>query len=260
MRSAEDLRSRWLELIPAIMSRTGMYASSGREMQIIADQVLADLCFLDDRDADWQQARRRLQSYGKRGVTGPFEALFGSPRCQAEVASVYAEVFHRLGYLDIDHPVSQQRWQELTGSLRECFEDRDVRRSEAEQILGPPGLVVGRTVLCYAAADPALGWLFVDSHAEDVRRYDVGHGRYTADYDTDPLIRSVRLSGPDFEAGLILTLYGKTLRWGPGWWIDRPGANWSEEREAIASQLRHINAADPSQALRVRRDTTTDPD
>jgi hypothetical protein len=46
----------------------------------------------------------------------------------------------------------------------------------------------------------------VDCHAEQVSRYDVGRGRYTADRDTDPLVRSVRLSGADFEAGLILTL------------------------------------------------------
>jgi hypothetical protein len=231
------------------MKRVGMYAASGREMQVIADQLLADLCFLDDRDADWEQARCQLRSYGKLGVAGLFEALFGSPRCQAEVASVYAEVFHRLGYLAIDHPVSQQRWQDLTGSLRDRFEDRDVRRSEAKHILGPPSLLVGQTVLCYAAADPAVGWLFVDCHAEQVCRYDAGHGRYTADHDTDPLVRSVRVSGLDFEAGLILTLYGKTLRWGPGWWIDHPRANWPAEIKAIASQLRHINAADPSQAL-----------
>lgn len=106
--------------------------------------------------------------------------------------------------------------------------------------------------MCYAPADPATGWLFVDCHAEQVSRYEPGRGRYTADRDTDPFVRSVRLPGPDFEAELILTLYGKTLRWGPGWWIDHPGENWPEEKKAIAGQLRDIDAADPSQALRRR--------
>jgi hypothetical protein len=40
-----------------------------------------DLCFLDRRDADWEQERSGLQSHGKSGVAGPFEALFGSRRC-----------------------------------------------------------------------------------------------------------------------------------------------------------------------------------
>lgn len=232
------------------MKRTGMYASTGREMQLLADRLLEDLCFLDDRDDDWERERSRLRSYGKLGVTGPFEALFGSPRCRAEVASVYAEVFHRLGYLPIGNAVSQSRWQEITGSLRERFEDRDVRRGEAERVLGQPSLLVDQTVLCYAPGDPAAGWLFVDCHAERVSRYEAGRGRYTAERDTDPLVRSVRLSGADFEAGLILTLYGKTLRWGPGWWVDHPSDGWPADKKAIAGQLRDISAADPSRALR----------
>jgi hypothetical protein len=72
---------------------------------------------------------------------------------------------------------------------------------------------------------------------EYVRRYEASHGRYTADRDADPLVRSVRLPGPDFEAGLILTLYGKTLRWGQGWWIDHPSGTLTAEKKAIARQL-----------------------
>jgi hypothetical protein len=55
-----------------------------------------------------------------------------------------------------------------------------------------------------------------------ITRYQPGHGRYAADKDTDPLVRSLRLSGQPFEDGLILSLYGKVLRWGPSWWIDHP--------------------------------------
>jgi hypothetical protein len=175
--------------------------------------------------------------------------MFGSPCCQAEVASVYAEVFHRLGYLAVDHSIGDLRWRELAGSVRDWFEDRDVRRSQARQLLGPPSLVVGRAVLCYAASDPAAGWLFVDCHTEQVRSYEAGRGRYRVDTDADPLVRSLRWSGQKFEAGLVLTLYGKVLRWGPGWWIDHPTASHSPQQQAIARQLRHLNATDPSQAL-----------
>ncbi len=117
-----------------------------------------------------------------------------------------------LGYLPIGNPVSQSRWQEITGGLRERVEDRDVRRSEAERVLGQPSLLVDRTVLCHTPDDPAAGWLFVDCQAERVSRYEADRGRYTAERDTDPLVRAVRLSGADFGAGLILTRYGKTLR------------------------------------------------
>lgn len=139
MRSAAELRSRWLELIQGFIARTGMYATTGREMQLLAGQLLDDLCFLDDRDdAERALARQRVHSYGKLGVGRPFEALFGRPRCQAEVAGVYAEIFHRLGYLTVGQIIGEPGWSDLTGGLRARFEGRDVRRSEAEALLGPP--------------------------------------------------------------------------------------------------------------------------
>jgi hypothetical protein len=84
-----------------------MYAATGSEMQLLALHLLKDLCFLDDRDADAEREwSRLLRTYGKRGAVGPFEALFESRPCQAEVASVFAEVFHRLGYLSVGKLVS----------------------------------------------------------------------------------------------------------------------------------------------------------
>jgi hypothetical protein len=250
VRSAEELRARWLALIESVMKRTGMYAGTGREMQLLGGQMVRDLCFLDDRDADGgRELSWLLKRFGKLGVAGPFEALFGSPSCQAEVASVYAEVLARLGYLAIDRPVSGQRWQELTAGARH-FEDHDASQADAERILGEPSLIVDRRILCYAPAAPAAGWLFVDCHAERPLYYDAGLGRYEAVRGVAPLVRSVRLPEQDFEAALILTPYGKTLRWGPGWWIDHPGTSLAPKEAAIAAQLRAINAADPSQSLR----------
>jgi hypothetical protein len=179
VRSAEELRARWLDLIALIMKRTGMYAATGSEMQLLALHLLKDLCFLDDKDADAEREwSRLLRTYGKRGAVGPFEALFESRRCQAEVASVFAEVFHRLGYLSVGKLVSGDRWQEMTSGLRDRFEDRDVTQDGARGLLGEPSLVIDRKVLCYVPEDPAAGWLFIDCHAEQARRYNVGRGSY----------------------------------------------------------------------------------
>ena len=87
-------------------------------------------------------------------------------------------------------------------------------------------------------------------------RYVPGAGRYEYRRDDDPLVRAVRRPASDFESGLILTLYGKVLRWGPGWWLNHP-EGLSDEQQAIAAQLRGIEASDPSQALRSRRDDPT---
>jgi hypothetical protein len=68
MRSPDALRGRWLELIRAIMSRTGMHATTGREMEVLCSRLLDDLCYLDDLDAERSRETRRLHSYGKLGV------------------------------------------------------------------------------------------------------------------------------------------------------------------------------------------------
>ena len=43
------------------MKRAGMYARDGREMEAVAGQLLRDLCFLDERDGDYEQAPDRLR-------------------------------------------------------------------------------------------------------------------------------------------------------------------------------------------------------
>jgi hypothetical protein len=235
MRSADELRGRWLERIPAMMARTGMYAATGQGMDTLCHCLLGDLCFLDDRDDDFDGATRMLRSYGKLGVAGPFEVIFARPRCQAEVAAAYAEIFHRLGYLTLDRQIARAEWEQLAGSLRGWFDGRDVRRSQAEQLLGTPSLRVDKgAVLCYAPAEAQPGWLFVDCPPASTTRYD--DGMFVSADDPDPLVRSLRLSSRSFEDGLILTLYGKVLRWGPGWWIDHPGPDQTPEQHAIADQ------------------------
>lgn len=105
-------------------------------------------------------------------------------------------------------------------------------------------------MLCYAP-DNGTAWVFIDCFAEPVRRYDPGSGTYTFEPDHDPLVRCVRQPAKTFEAGLILTIYGKMLRWGSGWWIHHPD-HLSPEQQAIAAQLRDVEARDPSTALQAQ--------
>src|SRR5579863_5273067 len=135
MRSVEELRDWWIESIPGMMACPGMHASTGSEMESRADDLLRNLCFVDDQDADYQLAREDLLArYGKLGVSGPFTAMFGLSRCQAEVAAVYAEVFSRLGYLQV-HKVAPARWDDLIVRLPAMFDDNDMRLSQAKRDL-----------------------------------------------------------------------------------------------------------------------------
>jgi hypothetical protein len=230
-----------------MFARSRMYARDGREMQTVAGQLLGDLCYLDDRDEDARRVREDLDRYGKHGVQGPFVALFGQQnRYVAEVASVYAEHFWRLGYLDVENTLAPLRWRRLITGLRKRFEEQDVRRSEVEETYGSATLVVDRRVLCYASAAASDRWVFFDCWSEATQHYVSGEGRYAGTADADPLIRSVRCPADSFDDGLILTLYGKVLRWGTGWWIRHPSARATEDSQEIGAQLRDIEDHDPS--------------
>ncbi|MEV0715429.1 hypothetical protein [Asanoa sp. NPDC050611] len=254
MRSAADIRRRWLDRVPLMVTRPGMWASSGQAVDWMARGLLADLCFLDERDADQAAVETMLSSYGKLGVAGPFIAMFGKDRsCVAEVASVFAEQFHRLGYLQVERLLDADEWDHLNAGLLQRFDGQDVRRSEVEACYGPPSVVIEKRVLCYARANRP-GWLFFDCFEDQGSgEYVPGAGRYEWRRNEDLLVRAVRRPAPDFEAGLVLTLYGKVMRWGPGWWLDQADG-LSDEQQAIAAQLRAVRASDPSQSLHARDD------
>jgi hypothetical protein len=148
----------------------------------------------------------------------------------AEVASVYAELFHRLGYLSVDRLLTAGEWAPLE-HLREWVGDRDVRRGEVEATFGPPSLLADKRVLCYAPEDGS-GWVFFDCWQERVERYEPGEGTFEVLVEDDPLVRDIRVPADTFDDGLILTLYGRVLRWGPGWWIHHQGHTASPETAA----------------------------
>src|SRR5258708_986828 len=137
MRSAADLRQRWLDVLPRMVTRPGMWAADGRAFDVLARGLIADLCFLDEREQDSDDVNTLLHGYGKLGVAGPFIALFGKDRnCAAEVASVFAEQFHRLGYLPAERLLGAGEWDRLTTRIRQRIDGHDARRNEVEADFG----------------------------------------------------------------------------------------------------------------------------
>ncbi len=245
----EEVRQRWLSEVPGLFARPEMFARGGREMESVAGRRLRDLCFLDERDAEYEQVAETLRGFGKFGVHGPFASVFGQEhKYTAEVASVYAEHYHRLGYLTVSRLLDSAEWSPMA-SLADWVADRDVHRSEVEAAFGPPSCRIGKRVWCYAPADGS-GWVFIDCWDEAPARYVPNKGTFDREVQADPLVRDIRVPAGDFDDGLVLTLYGRVLRWGPGWWIHRPSDAMSEQTKEIAAQLRQIESSDPSRDRR----------
>ena len=224
-------------------------------MELACDGLLHELCFIDERDADDAAASEKLTRYGQRGIVGAFDAVFGSASDhRAEVQSIYAELFHALGYLDVGPLVPRSRWMEMRAGLVEAHALTDMRRSTLTGDYGEPSLVLDKRVLCYVSDAMPAEWLFFDCWEPHGESYQEGEGGLGPTPPSDPLLRDVRVPGPTFEAGLILSLWGKFQRWGPTWRFEHPEhAGGEGYPPGVREQLLEIRSQDPSQALGPRR-------
>lgn len=136
-----------------------MWASTGQAFDVQARGFLGDLCFLDDRDADYDWVTEILGSFGKLGVAGPFITMFGTERnCVAEVASVFAETFHLLGYLPLERLLDEVECSTAAGRAysdaavrSDCLDQRPTDSVPAfghESVLRLAADVVAHAILC----------------------------------------------------------------------------------------------------------------
>jgi len=255
MRTIDEVRQRGLDNIAGIVTRPGMYAAAGREMEFACRDALGDLAFIDERDTEHEAARERLHFYGKRGVVGAFDAVFGTASNHvAEVASVFAEIFHSFDYLEIGPKRDQSEWEEMCSGLVGAHAMTDTRRSAVLERYGKPTLVVDTRVLCYVSDALPARWIFFDCWEPRGEVYQEGKGGILSQPHADPLLRDIRVPSTRFDSSLVLTLWGKLQRWGPTWRFDHPEADDENGYPPdVREALRAIQASDPSQSLGPRR-------
>jgi hypothetical protein len=257
MRSVHEIRQAKLDELKHMVRRPEAWAGDGRAAQTLFQGTIGDLCFIDEREAEYSAECEVLYRYGKLGVAGAFRAVFGETcNYSAEVASVFTEIACALRYLEPARRLSVFEWRQLIANLHDKFEEVDVRRSAVLEQVGEPSFVVGNRVLCYAG--PSTGnWVAFDCWEETTSRYIVEDGHFQHGFfpqrEEDPLLRCVRVPADSFNQSLIMTIYGKVLRWGPGWWLDTEPARNTDTPEGIREELQDIDSGDPSQSLGLRR-------
>jgi hypothetical protein len=257
VRSITEVRQAKLDELSHLIQRPELWALDGRSIQTLIQGAIEDLCFIDEREAEYSAKCEVLYRYGKLGVAGAFQAVFGETcNYTAEVASVFAEMASSLEYLKPVRQLSSSEWDALTSTIRDTFEEVDLRRSAVLEAVGEPSFDIGQRVLCYAG--PSVGdWVAFDCWEETTSKYIVQDGHFQQGFfgqrEEDPLLRCVRIPADSFNESLIMTIYGKVLRWGPGWWINTEPARETGTPASIREQLQDIDKGDPSQSLGLRR-------
>lgn len=212
MGKAAAMRARLIEQISRMLQRPGMYATHDQDFEVMCQMRLGDLRFLDGLPELTRNDLGLSSKCRSCGISGPFREVFGKEtRCYNEVASVYAEIFHRYGYLAIDRLVSDNEWTALLSEADSAYTEGDTRLSEIVDAFGPPSFRIGRWLLCYAPEE-GTGWVFFDESDYMPDVYDPESGRFTSGYPENPLLRSIRLPGADFEQSLRLSPRGEALR------------------------------------------------
>jgi hypothetical protein len=162
MDKAAAMRARLIEQVSRMLERPGMFATHDQDFEFMCQMRLEDLRFLDGLPELTRDELGLSNKYRSCGVPGPFREAFGDrARYYNEVASVYAEIFHRYGYLAINRLVSDTEWTTLLAATDSAYNDVDIRLSEIVGAFGPPSFKIGKRLLCYAPEN-GTGWVFVD--------------------------------------------------------------------------------------------------
>ncbi|WP_417388804.1 hypothetical protein [Gimesia sp.] len=192
MRSIEEFRNRQLETLPEALKRPVMFGGNTSGACLWFYLLLRDLCWIDEREHDWD-VFQETDLRGSRGVLGQFEYQhFQIPDYIAEVASVYAQVAHKLGYFQPDRVLNATEWNDLQSTLIPDFFERDWTQTEIYDRLGPPSYEnysSDTRVACFAP-EPAADWIFFDF----LRRLP-DH----SDWLQTPILRDIRRTENRFE-------------------------------------------------------------
>jgi hypothetical protein len=121
------------------LCRPGVYGGETALMH-----CLAALAYVDDREEDWRGERGVLHDRGAfvaTGVSGAVERVLGE-RSEDVMASVYAELAHRHGWLTLDRVLESAEYDRIRSAVEPwCASDRTMSDTMAE--FGPPSVLLG---------------------------------------------------------------------------------------------------------------------
>ncbi|MFC7243739.1 hypothetical protein ACFQO7_14790 [Catellatospora aurea] len=138
------------------LRRPGMYGRDEAGPRLLMEA----LAVVDNRLADWTAECDGLRSRGAftaTGVAGAFVALVPEQVRQTAAAAVYAQIAHRLGWLDLDHALPAESYHRLAAEVQD-WTGQDRTLAEVVDAFGPPSLWIGGSnrlypkSLCYTTA------------------------------------------------------------------------------------------------------------
>lgn len=213
MRTIDDVRNQLLERLHGALTHPSVYGGTQFGVQFVLQNLLHDLTYIDERESELAQSYSNLETRGMwwaTGLIGPFSQRFEQVHSfSAEIASVFAEISYNFRYVNLSRTLSDAELKSIRRDSRQILSKRDLLESQIKDRFGDPSFAVCDSwhhVHCYASHS-ANGWVFLDFTDERVP----GPPPYWK-YESDYILRNVRLPTPQFGRGIVYNPYGRRLK------------------------------------------------
>ncbi|MFC4016617.1 hypothetical protein ACFOW4_01440 [Micromonospora sp. GCM10011542] len=153
-----EARGHHLAQVNGVLRRPGMYGRDEMAERLLLEAMAA----VDGSLARWRtecEGLREREAFAPTGVMGAYSYILPADALRDATASVYAEIAHRLGWLELDRALSEAESHHLSTDVG-GWVTQDRTLSEVVETFGPPSLWIGGTnpfypkTLAYTAADP----------------------------------------------------------------------------------------------------------
>ncbi|MEU1395013.1 hypothetical protein ABZ403_02925 [Micromonospora zamorensis] len=152
-----EARQHHLAQVNSVLRRPGMY---GRDE--LAERLLLEaMAAVDGSLTRWWtecDGLRDRDAFTATGVMGAYSNILPADAVRNATSSVYAEIAHRVGWLELDRALSEAEFQELSTDVG-GWVTQDRTLPEVIETFGPPSLWIGGTnpfyakTLAYTVAD-----------------------------------------------------------------------------------------------------------
>jgi hypothetical protein len=212
MRSSEEIREYFLDLLNSALPRLGMYGE-----EVVLDYFLSHLAFVDERDAELKAHMETLRTRGaftSLGVGGAFTQHTHLPATGGEIGSVYAEIAFKMGYLNTDRVLDKNEFATLRSGLRGTCRSQNFNTADVAKEFGVPSWRSGTNpfypwTYLYLCNDIDMGTIAFDFW--NVVYYDEKTRKTCGKFGDLPVLRNIRIRGDNFGREFTFTPIGRKI-------------------------------------------------
>ena len=153
----DEVRRHHLKQVNGVLRRPGMYSLDDTAEWLLLEAMAAVDGSLDPWFAERDGLRER-GAFTSTGVVGAYRRIVPAGCLRDAAASVWAEIAHRLGWLELDRTLSAEEFQRMHAGIG-GWVAQDRTLSEVVETFGPPSVWIGGAdefypkTFAYATAD-----------------------------------------------------------------------------------------------------------